>query len=224
VIIPPTLPTLRHHPHHPFTTDDAKKILEEILASTTDLQKRMVAQEDKLVTLSDKVSSLKVDQGWLHVTINNVQSKQLDKAATTGQTGVATEAEKPNGDSSQAGGMASALLNTAAHNLRFPKYDGTKDLLPWLNRCKQFFWATRTPNDEKVLLATFYIQGVVQQWYYRLERNQGTPTWARFTEVANVRLGPPSRSNPATPLASCVTFACRGLSPTTWRPCTLFLL
>jgi hypothetical protein len=74
VIIPPTLPTLRHHPHHPFTTDDAKKMLEEILASTTDLQKRMVAQEDKLVTLSDKVSSLKVDQGRLHVTINNVQS------------------------------------------------------------------------------------------------------------------------------------------------------
>jgi hypothetical protein len=45
----------------PFTTD-AKKMLEEILASTTDLQKHMVAQEDKLVTLSDKVSSLKVDQ------------------------------------------------------------------------------------------------------------------------------------------------------------------
>jgi hypothetical protein len=47
----------------PFTMDDTKKMLEEILASTTDLQKCMVAQEDKLVTLSDKVSSLKVDQG-----------------------------------------------------------------------------------------------------------------------------------------------------------------
>jgi hypothetical protein len=67
VIIPSTLPTLRHHPPHPVTmstpfTTDAKKMLEEILASTTDLQKHMVAQEDKLVTLSDKVSSLKVDQ------------------------------------------------------------------------------------------------------------------------------------------------------------------
>jgi hypothetical protein len=29
-----------------------------------------------------------------------------------------------------------------------------------------------------------------------LERNQGTPTWARFTELANQRFGPPSRSNP----------------------------
>jgi hypothetical protein len=84
----------------PFTTDDTKKMLEEILASTTDMQKRMVAQEDKLVTLSDEVSSLKVNQGRLHVTVNNVQSKQLDKEATIGQPGVAKEAEKPNGDSS----------------------------------------------------------------------------------------------------------------------------
>jgi hypothetical protein len=48
----------------------------------------------------DEVSSLKVDQGRLHVTINNVQSKQLDKEATTGEQGVAKEAEKLNGDSS----------------------------------------------------------------------------------------------------------------------------
>jgi hypothetical protein len=92
--------------------------------------------------------------------------------------------------------MASALLNAASHKLRFPKYDGTKDPLPWLNRCNQFFRATQTPNNEKVLLAAFYMQGVAQQWYYRLERNQGTPTWARFTELTHQRFGPPSRSNP----------------------------
>jgi hypothetical protein len=40
------------------------------------------------------------------------------------------------------------------------------------------------------------MQGAAQQWYYRLERNQGTPTWTRFTELANVRFGPPTRSNP----------------------------
>jgi hypothetical protein len=39
----------------PFTTDDAKQMLKEILASTTDLQKRMVAQKDRLETLSDEV-------------------------------------------------------------------------------------------------------------------------------------------------------------------------
>jgi hypothetical protein len=40
------------------------------------------------------------------------------------------------------------------------------------------------------------MQGVAQQWYYRLERSQGTPTWARFTELVNQCFGPPLRSNP----------------------------
>jgi hypothetical protein len=44
------------------------------------------------------------------------------------------------------------------------------------------------------------MQGVAQQWYYRLERNQGTPTWACFTKLVNQRFGPPSRSNPLSEL------------------------
>jgi hypothetical protein len=179
-----------------FTTDDAKQMLKEILVSTTDLQKRMVAQEDRLETLSGEVTSLKVDQVRLHVAVNKVQSSQLNHVAKNDGPIGATDDEPRNVDSSQAGGMASALLNAASHKLRFPKYDGTEDPLSWLNRCDQFFWTIRTPDNEKVLLAAFYMQGVAQQWYYRLERNQGTPTWARFTELANQRFGPPSRSNP----------------------------
>jgi hypothetical protein len=180
----------------PFTMDDAKQMLKEILASTTDLQKRMVAQEDRLETLSGEVASLKVDQGRLHVAVNKVQSSQLNHAAKNDGPIGATDDEPQNVDSSQAGGMASALLNAASHKLRFPKYDGTEDPLLWLNRYDQFFRATRTPDNEKVLLAAFYMQGVTQQWYYTLEHNQGTPTWARFTELVNQRFGPPSRSNP----------------------------
>jgi hypothetical protein len=164
-----------------------------------------------LGTLSGEVASLKVDQGRLHVTINKVQSSQLNNNAKN---------DKPIGEllnegSSQVGGMASALLNAASHKLRFPKYDGTEDPLPWLNRCDQFFRATRTPDNEKVLLAAFYEHGVTQQWYYRLERNQGTPTWACFTELANQCFGP---RHAATPWASCVISAGKGPSPTTWRP------
>jgi hypothetical protein len=55
-----------------FSMTDAKRMLEEILASTTDLQKRMVAQEDNLVALNSEVSSLKLDQGRLLIAINNV--------------------------------------------------------------------------------------------------------------------------------------------------------
>jgi hypothetical protein len=86
--------------------------------------------------------------------------------------------------------------------LRFPKYDGSEDPLPWLHCCEQFFRAACTPEPEKVWLASFYMQGAAQQWYYRLERNQGTPMWTRFTELTNIRFGPPTRSNP---LESCAT-------------------
>jgi hypothetical protein len=121
-----------------FTMDDTKQMLKEILASTTDLQKSMVVQEDKLGTLSSEVASLKVDQGWLHVTVNKVQSSQLNNSAKN---------DKPVGEllnegSSQVGGMASALLNAASHKLHFPKYDGIEDPLSWLNRSDQFFRAT----------------------------------------------------------------------------------
>jgi hypothetical protein len=62
-----------------FTMDDAKQMLKEILASTTDLQKRMAFQP--IVPLSGEVASLKVDQGRLHVAVNKVQSSQLNNDA-----------------------------------------------------------------------------------------------------------------------------------------------
>jgi hypothetical protein len=73
--------------------------------------------------------------------------------------------------------------------------------LPWLHRCDQFFHAAHTVEVEKVWLTTFYMEGTVQQWYYRLERNrqdnnQGDPSWSQFCEFVNQRFGPPTRSNP----------------------------
>uniref|UniRef100_A0A0A8XV04 Retrotransposon gag domain-containing protein n=1 Tax=Arundo donax TaxID=35708 RepID=A0A0A8XV04_ARUDO len=45
-------------------------------------------------------------------------------------------------------------------------------------------------------MVSFYMDGVAQQWYYRLERNRGVPTWPLFVELINRRFGPPVRSNP----------------------------
>ena len=78
----------------------------------------------------------------------------------------------------------------------FPVYNGLEDPLPWLNRCEQFFRAQQMPDDGKVWLASFYMTGDAQQWYYRLEKNCSTPTWAEFVKLANNRFGPPLRSNP----------------------------
>jgi len=40
------------------------------------------------------------------------------------------------------------------------------------------------------------MEGPAQQWYYRLERNQGVPTWQQFADGINRCFEPPVRSNP----------------------------
>uniref|UniRef100_A0A0A8ZMP2 Retrotransposon gag domain-containing protein n=1 Tax=Arundo donax TaxID=35708 RepID=A0A0A8ZMP2_ARUDO len=45
-------------------------------------------------------------------------------------------------------------------------------------------------------MASFYLDDVAQQWYHRLERNRGVPTWQEFVAAINCRFGPPIRSNP----------------------------
>jgi hypothetical protein len=83
-----------------------------------------------------------------------------------------------------------------SHKLRFPKYDGSTDPLAWLHRCDQFFRASRTPEEDRVWLAAFYMDGDAQAWYFRLERNQGVPSWERFSDLLARRFGPPARINP----------------------------
>jgi hypothetical protein len=58
-------------------------------------------------------------------------------------------------------------------------------------------------EEEKVWLAAFHLQGAAQQWYMWLERDEGTPGWRRFSELLEMRFGPPLISNPLGELAAC---------------------
>jgi hypothetical protein len=177
---------------------DIKQLLQDVLGKVAILEGKMVTMEDginavstKVSAIDDEVAAVKADQGRLHVAINIVQSNHIEAIATFGTFG-------PDAPASSIG---CAVLNAASHKLRFPKYDGSGDPLPWLHRCNQFFWAARMAEVEKVWLAAFYMEDIAQQWYYRLERNrldnnQGDPSWSQFCELVNQRFGPPTRSNP----------------------------
>nr|AAL82656.1 retrotransposon protein, putative, unclassified [Oryza sativa Japonica Group]AAM18147.1 Putative gag-pol polyprotein [Oryza sativa Japonica Group] len=89
------------------------------------------------------------------------------------------------------------------HKLDFPKFDGRGDPLPFLNRCEQFFRGQRTPEDNKVWLASYHLLDGAQQWYTRLERDHEPPSWHRFSELLNMRYGPPLHSTPLGELAAC---------------------
>jgi hypothetical protein len=43
------------------------------------------------------------------------------------------------------------------HKLEFPKYDGSSDPLPWLNRCDRYFKVQRTPENKKVPYGAFHL-------------------------------------------------------------------
>lgn len=51
-------------------------------------------------------------------------------------------------------------------------------------------------EEEKVWLTSYHLTGTAQQWYYRLERDEGTPSWHHFLDLANVCFGPRLRHNP----------------------------
>ena len=73
------------------------------------------------------------------------------------------------------------------HRLEFPRFDGTEDPLGWIQRCDQFFRGQKTPESEKVWLASYHLTGVAQQWYFQVERDEGEPNWKKIKEYVNLR-------------------------------------
>ena len=96
-----------------------------------------------------------------------------------------------------------SLSNTRFHKLDFPTFGGTGDPLPFLNRCEHYFRGQRTLEEEQVWLAALHLHGPAQQWYMRIERDEGVPSWRRFSTLLDMCFGPHLRSNPLGELAAC---------------------
>lgn len=84
----------------------------------------------------------------------------------------------------------------------FPKYDGKTDPLAFINRCESYFHQQRIIEEEKVWMASYNLEDIAQLWYIQVQQDEGTPPWRRFTELLNLRFGPPLRSNPLGELAA----------------------
>ena len=80
--------------------------------------------------------------------------------------------------------------------LDFPRYVGKTDPLLFINKCESYFRQQRTMVEERVWMASYNLEDVAQLWYIQLQEDEGTPPWARFKELLNVRFGPPLRSAP----------------------------
>ena len=52
-------------------------------------------------------------------------------------------------------------------------------------------------------MASYNLEGSAQLWYMQVQRDEGTPPWRRFSELLNLRFGPPLRANPLDELMAC---------------------
>lgn len=49
---------------------------------------------------------------------------------------------------------------------------------------------------EEVWVASVHLDGTAAEWFYALERDNGTMSWHRFVDFVYLRFGPSIRSNP----------------------------
>ena len=158
--------------------DNDTPITKAILDEVVDKLVKLVGDNGK--KLDTDMADFRQELRLLSTSIKNVQTQVLDRQG------------RFDADASSASGPSLA----PTHKLRFPKFNGSDDPITWLHKGEQFFHAYGTPDHLKVSTAAFYLQDAASQWYYRLEQNQGIPTWTQFVDGINRRFGPPLRSNP----------------------------
>jgi hypothetical protein len=91
--------------------------------------------------------------------------------------------------------------NNTSHKVEFPKFDGSSNLMPWLNRCEHYFKLRNTLENKQVQVASFYQLDDTQVWYHRIELNKGPSAWARFVQLINTCFGSPLTEGPIGELA-----------------------
>jgi hypothetical protein len=77
----------------------------------------------------------------------------------------------------------------------FPR--GKSGPLVFLNQCESFFTQQRIMPEERTWMASYNLQDAAQLWYMQVQTDEGTPPWARFKELLNLRFGQPLRAAPS---------------------------
>ena len=131
-------------------------------------------------TFQQELTLIRTEQGRLSASISNVQTQVWEHQ---GQF------------NSSSKGVSAPLPPAAVQKLCIPKYIGVDDPLVWLHKCDQYFLSWSTPEDQKVWIASFYIDGVASEWYKCFKQNQGSaPPWQDFIDGINKRFSPPMPS------------------------------
>ncbi|KAL0350240.1 UNVERIFIED_CONTAM: hypothetical protein Sradi_4173200 [Sesamum radiatum] len=70
----------------------------------------------------------------------------------------------------------------AIHRMEFPLYNGEEAKI-WIRRCNRYFQIISIPEEQKVPLASVYMQGRAELWYQGHVEKKGVPSWSELTII-----------------------------------------
>ncbi|CAJ2641599.1 unnamed protein product [Trifolium pratense] len=86
------------------------------------------------------------------------------------------------------------FVNTAI-KLEIPRFDGS-DALGWIFKINQFFEFHRTPEEQRLNIASFYMEGEALSWYQWMHNNGSLHTWQAFLHALETRFAPSQYEDP----------------------------
>jgi len=79
--------------------------------------------------------------------------------------------------------------------LDMPQFDGSEPLA-WILKIKQFFYYYRTPEDQRLQMASFSMEGEALTWFQWMYDSNLISTWQNFLHSLEVRFAPSHYKDP----------------------------
>lgn len=79
--------------------------------------------------------------------------------------------------------------------LDIPRFDGS-DPLGWIFKINQFFEFHNTPEDQRIRMASFYMEGEALTWYQWMHSNGQLLSWPMFIQSLELRFAPSQYEDP----------------------------
>ncbi|PNY17392.1 Ty3/gypsy retrotransposon protein [Trifolium pratense] len=86
-------------------------------------------------------------------------------------------------------------IHTTSIKLDIPRFDGT-DPLGWIFKITQFFDYHLTPEEQRLRIASFYMEGAALTWFQWMHQNGQLLTWANFLHALEIRFAPSQYEDP----------------------------
>jgi hypothetical protein len=112
-------------------------------------------------------------------------------AARLEQLHLRMDAQKQNSNASP------TATTTQRHRLKLdvPRFDGT-DTHGWIFKICQFFTYHETPEEERITIASFYLDGPALTWYQWMYSNHQIVSWTQFLQALETRFAPTAYDDP----------------------------